>query len=84
MDPVGTGAASKLALNQLIASLTHGYSLALRLVQASGLDVDSFMDAPTVDKKLKRMLAHDYSDPNFSTSLLRKDLNLFLREANLA
>lgn len=30
------------------------------------------------------MLAHDYSDPNFSTSLLRKDLNLFLREANLA
>ena len=84
MDPVGTGAASKLALNQLIASLTLGYSLALRLVQASGLDVDSFMDAPTVDKKLKRMLAHDYSDPNFSTSLLRKDLNLFLREANLA
>ena len=84
MGPVGTGAASKLALNQLIASLTHGYSLALRLVQASGLDVDSFMDAPTVDKKLKRMLAHDYSDPNFSTSLLRKDLNLFLREANLA
>ena len=92
MDPVGTGAASKLALNQLIASLTHGYSLALRLVQASGLDVDSFMNvlrpsalyAPTVDKKLKRMLTHDYSDPNFSTSLLRKDLNLFLREANLA
>ena len=30
------------------------------------------------------MLTHDYSDPNFSTSLLRKDLNLFLREANLA
>ena len=92
MGPVGTGAASKLALNQLIASLTHGYSLALRLVQASGLDVDSFMNvlrpsalyAPTVDKKLKRMLTHDYSDPNFSTSLLRKDLNLFLREANLA
>ena len=92
MGAVGTGAAAKLALNQLIASLTHGYSLALRLIQASGLDVDSFMDvlrpsalyAPTVDKKLKRMLTHDYSDPNFSTSLLRKDLNLFLREAGLA
>jgi len=89
---VGTGAASKLALNQLIASLTHGYSLALRLIQASGLEVDSFMDvlrpsalyAPTVDKKLKRMLSHDYSDPNFSTGLLRKDLSLFLREAGLA
>jgi len=92
MGAVGTGAASKLALNQLIASLTHGYSLALRLIQASGLEVDSFMDvlrpsalyAPTVDKKLKRMLAHDYSDPNFSTGLLRKDLSLFLREACLA
>ena len=44
MDPVGTGAASKLALNQLIASLTHGYSLALRLVQASGLDEERFME----------------------------------------
>jgi len=92
MGAVGTGAASKLALNQLIASLTHGYSLALRLIQASGLEVDSFMDvlrpsalyAPTVDKKLKRMLSHDYSDPNFSTGLLRKDLSLFLREAGLA
>ena len=92
MGAVGTGAASKLALNQLIASLTHGYSLALRLVQASGLDVDRFMDvlrpsalyAPTVDKKLERMMSHHYSDPNFSTSLLRKDLFLFLREARLA
>lgn len=92
MGSVGTGAASKLALNQLIASLTHGYSLALRLVQASGLDVDRFMEvlrpsalyAPTVDKKLERMVSHHYGDPNFSTSLLRKDLHLFLREARLA
>jgi 3-hydroxyisobutyrate dehydrogenase len=30
------------------------------------------------------MLEHHYADPNFSTSLLRKDLNLFLREASLA
>ncbi|KZR91150.1 2-hydroxy-3-oxopropionate reductase [Synechococcus sp. MIT S9508] len=92
MGSVGTGAASKLALNQLIASLTHGYSLALRLVQASGLDVDRFMEvlrpsalyAPTVDKKLERMVSHHYGDPNFSTSLLRKDLHLFLKEARLA
>ncbi|EAQ69912.1 3-hydroxyisobutyrate dehydrogenase [Synechococcus sp. RS9909] len=92
MGAVGTGAAAKLALNQLIASLTHGYSLALRLVQAAGLDVERFMAvlrpsalyAPTVDKKLTRMLEHHYADPNFSTSLLRKDLNLFLREASLA
>lgn len=92
MGEVGTGAAAKLALNQLIASLTHGYSLALRLVQASGLDVNRFMEvlrpsalyAPTVDKKLERMLSHQYGDPNFSTGLLRKDLLLFLREARLA
>ena len=92
MGAVGTGAASKLALNQLIASLTHGYSLALRLVEASGLDVDRFMEvlrpsalyAPTVDKKLERMMSHHYDDPNFSTSLLRKDLLLFLKEAQLA
>lgn len=92
MGAVGTGAASKLALNQLIASLTHGYSLALRLVQSSGLDVDRFMEvlrssalyAPTVDKKLVRMISHQYGDPNFSTRLLRKDLLLFLREARMA
>ncbi len=92
MGPTGSGAASKLALNQLIASLTHGYSLALRLVQASGLDVERFMDvlrpsalyAPTVDKKLDRMLSGDFTQPNFSTSLLRKDLKLFVGEAALA
>lgn len=89
MGDTGSGSASKLALNQLIASLTHGYSLALRLVQASGLEVERFMDvlrpsalyAPTVDKKLDRMLSHDYANPNFSTALLRKDLQLFLKEA---
>ena len=89
MGEVGRGAACKLALNQLIASLTHGYSLALRLVEASGLEVERFMEvlrpsalyAPTVDKKLERMLGHHYAEPNFSTALLRKDLQLFLREA---
>ena len=92
MGSTGSSAASKLALNQLIASLTHGYSLALRLVQASGLEVESFMEvlrpsalyAPTVDKKLERMLTHDFTNPNFSTALMRKDLQLFVREAGLA
>ena len=57
-----------------------------------GLEIERFMEvlrpsalyAPTVDKKLERMLSHQYGDPNFSTSLLRKDLRLFLREAQLA
>lgn len=92
MGPTSSASASKLALNQLIASLTHGYSLALRLVQASGLEVERFMEvlrpsalyAPTVDKKLDRMLSHDFSNPNFSTALLRKDLQLFVREAAIS
>ena len=86
---IGSGAATKLALNQLIASLTHAFSLSLRLVQQAGVPVETFMDilrpsalyAPTFDKKLQRMLDGHYSDPNFSTSLLRKDLLLFLQEA---
>ncbi len=89
---IGSGAATKLALNQLIASLTHAFSLSLRLVQQAGVPVETFMAilrpsalyAPTYDKKLQRMLDGHYSDPNFSTALLRKDLRLFLEEATAA
>ena len=92
MGPAGSAAASKLALNQLIANLTHGFSLALRLVQDSGLEVKRFMEvlrpsalyAPTVNKKLNRMLSNDFSNPNFSTALLRKYLKLFVRDSGLA
>ena len=92
MGPVGSGMASKLALNQLIASLTHGFSLALRLVQAQGVAVADFMEvlrpsavyAPTYDKKLERMLDQHYDNPNFSTALLRKDLGLFLQASQQA
>ena len=44
----------------------------------------SALYAPTFDKKLQRMLDGHYSDPNFSTALLRKDLRLFLEEATAA
>ena len=89
---IGSGAATKLALNQLIASLTHAFSLSLRLVQQAGVPVETFMAilrpsalyAPTFDKKLQRMLDGHYADPNFSTALLRKDLRLFLEEATAA
>ena len=88
VGPVGSGAATKIALNQLIASLTHSFSLSLRLIQQAGVPVETFMEilrpsalyAPTFDKKLQRMLDGNYNDPNFSTALLRKDLNLFLQE----
>ena len=92
VGPVGSGAATKLALNQLIASLIHSFSLSLQLIQRTGVPVETFMAilrpsalyAPTFDKKLQRMLDHTYADPNFSTALLRKDLRLFLEEATTA
>ena len=45
-----------------------------------------FMRFPAAQQKVKidSRFSKMFSDPNFSTSLLRKDLNLFLREANLA
>ena len=92
LGPVGSAMACKLALNQLIASLTHAFSLSLHLVQRSGVDVESFMEilrgsalyAPTFDKKLERELQGDYANPNFPTAHLRKDLALFLEASQAA
>lgn len=87
LGPVGAALTTKLALNQLIASLTHSFSL--HLVQRAGVDVEAFMailrasalHAPTFDKKLAKELADDYANPNFPTAHLRKDLLLFLQTA---
>lgn len=86
---VGTAAALKLALNQLIASLTASFALSLKFVQRQGVDVDVFMQilresalyAPTFDKKLQRMLDGNYENPNFPTKHLLKDTDLFIDEA---
>ena len=43
LGPVGAALTTKLALNQLIASLTHSFSLSLHLVQRAGVDVEKFM-----------------------------------------
>jgi 3-hydroxyisobutyrate dehydrogenase len=89
LGPVGAALTTKLALNQLIASLTHSFSLSLHLVQRAGVDVEKFMAilrasalyAPTFDKKLAKELSDDYLNPNFPTAHLRKDLQLFLLAA---
>lgn len=86
---IGSAAALKLALNQLIASLTTAFALSLGFVQQQGVDVEQFMQilrqsalyAPTFDKKLQRMLDGNYTNPNFPTKHLLKDTNLFLTEA---
>ncbi len=82
---VGKAAALKLALNQLIGSLTTAFATSLAYVRASGVPTDLFLEvlrpsalfAPTFDKKLGRMLEREYSNPTFPLRLLRKDLLLF-------
>ncbi len=86
---VGKAAALKLALNQLIGSLTASFATSLACVRAEGLDPETFMAilrpsalyAPTFDKKLGRMLEAEYSNPTFPLRLLRKDVELFARAA---
>lgn len=43
LGEVGSAMATKLAQNQLIASLTHAFSLSLHLVQQQGVDPQAFM-----------------------------------------
>ncbi|NIM98866.1 MAG: NAD-binding protein, partial [candidate division Zixibacteria bacterium] len=86
---VGHAAALKLALNQLIASLTATFALSLNFLERKGIDLDLFMKilrksalyAPMFDKKLERMIVRDYANPNFPTKHLAKDIDLFLNEA---
>ncbi len=86
---VGTAAAMKLALNQLIAGLTSTFALSLSFVRQQGVDVEQFMDVvrssalytPTFDKKLDRMCDRNFENPNFPTKHLLKDTDLFLTQA---
>ncbi|MDB9321144.1 NAD(P)-dependent oxidoreductase [Nodularia spumigena CS-591/04] len=86
---VGAAAGVKLALNQLIASLTTSFALSLAFVERQGIDIDLFMQilrksslyAPTFDKKMRRMLDGNYTNPNFPTKHLLKDTDLFISEA---
>lgn len=86
---IGQAAALKLALNQLIGSLTVAFSLSLGIVQGYKIDVNVFMEllrnsalyAKTFDKKLDRMLQRDFTAPNFPTQHLLKDIRLILATA---
>lgn len=88
----GSAAALKLAMNQLIASLTAGFSLSLGYAIKNGVDTDLFMDtvresalyAKTYDKKLQKYLHRDFGTANFSTRHLLKDIRLFINDAKAA
>ena len=87
--PIGQGAAVKLAMNQLIGSLTAAFSMSLGLVAREGVAVPQFMEtlrhsalyAPTFDKKLARMQARDFVPANFPLKHLQKDIRLFAAAA---
>jgi 3-hydroxyisobutyrate dehydrogenase len=86
---VGSAAALKLALNQMIGALTIGFAQSLSYLQAQQVDILKFMDilrasalyAPTFDKKLQRMMEQNYENPNFPAKHLAKDLHLFAASA---
>jgi 3-hydroxyisobutyrate dehydrogenase len=88
----GSAAALKLSMNQLIASLTAGFSLSLGYAIKNGVDIDMFMDtvresalyAKTYDKKLDKYLSRDFGAANFSTRHLLKDIRLFIDDAKAA
>ncbi len=89
IGPVGKAAVLKLALNQLIISLTIAFGSSLALVRQHDLEIETFMEivrgsalyAPTFDKKLQRMLDSNYDNPNFPVKHLLKDARLFAAEA---
>ncbi|MDJ0796084.1 MAG: NAD(P)-dependent oxidoreductase [Calothrix sp. MO_167.B12] len=89
---VGTASALKLAMNQLIASMTTAFALSLGFVQRHGIEVDLFMQilrdsdlyASTFDKKLSRMVDDDYANSHFSTKHLLKNTDFFIEEAKSA
>jgi 3-hydroxyisobutyrate dehydrogenase len=86
---VGTAAALKLALNQLISGLTTAFATSLGFVTQHDIPVETFMQilrnsalyAPTFDKKLQRMVEGNYANPNFPTKHLLKDVRLFTTAA---
>ncbi|MGE5354455.1 MAG: NAD(P)-dependent oxidoreductase [Acidobacteriota bacterium] len=86
---VGKAAAMKLALNQMIASLTSAFSLSLGIIMNEGIDVEQFMNvlrnsalyAKTFDVKLTNMLKNDFSSVNFPAKHLLKDVRLIVDEA---
>ena len=88
----GSAAALKLAMNQLIASLTAGFSLSLGYAIKNGVAPDLFMEtvresalyAKTYDKKLQKYLDRDFGAANFTTQHLLKDIRLFIEDAKAA
>lgn len=90
LGEVGSASATKLAMNQLIGSLTAAFASSLAFIMRQEVNVESFMQivrssalyAPTFDKKLQRMVEQNFVNPNFPTRHLLKDIRLFVEAAS--
>lgn len=86
---IGQAAALKLALNQLIAMHAASFSLSLGIVEKNKISIDLFMSilkqstlfASMYEKKLPMWIKREYKNPNFSTKMLLKDVDLIIAEA---
>ena len=84
----GKAAATKLALNQLIATETAAFAMSLGYIKENDIDVEKFMDilrgsalyAPTFDKKMDKYISRDYDNTHFPLKHLMKDVKLMLND----
>jgi 3-hydroxyisobutyrate dehydrogenase len=81
LGPTGAGANWKLINNMLVAVHLAALGKAMALAERSGFDREqaaqlilaSAAASPIVQGKIKRMLEHEYGDPDFSVKLMLKD-----------
>lgn len=87
---VGKASALKLALNQLIVSLTTAFSISLSYIKKNEIDTELFMEivrksalyAPTFDKKLSNYENQNFDNTNFPLQHMLKDVNLIINEVD--
>ena len=87
---VGKASALKLALNQLIVSLTAAFSVSHSYIKKNEIDSELFMDivrksalyAPTFDKKFANYENQNFDKTNFPLQLMLKDVRLVKDEAD--
>ncbi len=86
---VGSAAAAKLALNQLLAAMTAGLAASLGLAERGGCGTEAFMAllrrsplaSALYDGRYPRMQGRSFTPAGFALDLLLKDLDLILGEA---